>query len=667
MKPYNHLLQPIQVGSLTFRNRIVSSPTSVALLSDRGRINPDVIAYYEQKAAGGCAVVTVGESIVRIADGRSHPRQIPLDDPDEISGLSRLADAIHTHGAYASIQLSHGGGLCPPAFVGGQAIGPSKIIKDQEGTNGHPSPFYSRVRALSGEEIEELAESYGRAAALVRRCGFDMCMIHGGHGWLIHQFISQLTNHRTDEYGGPLENRMRFALLVIEKIREYTGRDFPIEFRMSGSERCPGGYGIDTGIEIAKLLDGKVDLIHVSAGTQEYVYSEALMHPTVFQKHGENVCLAAEIKKHVQTPVVAVGALSDPDKMEEILADGQADILALGRQLLADPYLPKKLAEGRSDEVVCCLRCHECFHAMMTRDDLLCTVNPSIGRELRFQELRPPAVRKKLLIAGGGPAGMAAAITAARRGHAVTLCEKSPQLGGALGIMQGVYIKRQILRFLALLENEMYKLPVKVRLETEVNETVIKEEKPDVLFAAVGSEPALPPIPGTGEPYVVQGARLNASGVSGQKVVVIGGGLVGCELAVELLQNGNTVTLLEMTDVLAAEAPHFHRVAMLECMKALEGVHTGMRVREIRDNAVYAENRDGETATFPADLAVLACGLRPNKALEAYRTLVPRYIPIGDCLHPAKIGDAVRQAVDMVVDMDTCTWHPDEARIVSHK
>ena len=250
---------------------------------------------------------------------------------------------------------------------------------------------------------------------------------------------------------------------------------------------------------------------------------------------------------------------------------------------------------------------------------------------------------------------MAAAITAARRGHAVTLCEKSPQLGGALGIMQGVYIKRQILRFLALLENEMYKLPVKVRLETEVNETVIKEEKPDVLFAAVGSEPALPPIPGTGEPYVVQGARLNASGVSGQKVVVIGGGLVGCELAVELLQNGNTVTLLEMTDVLAAEAPHFHRVAMLECMKALEGVHTGMRVREIRDNAVYAENRDGETATFPADLAVLACGLRPNKALEAYRTLVPRYIPIGDCLHPAKIGDAVRQAVDMVIDMDTCT------------
>lgn len=659
MIDYSNLLQTLEVGPLMFRNRIIASPTSVALLGDKGRITPEVIAYYEQKAAGGCAVVTVGESIVRIADGRSHPRQIPLDDPDEVTGLSRLADAIHAHGAYASIQLSHGGGLCPPFFVGGEAVGPSEIIKDQEGTNGHPSPFYSKVRALSREEIVELAKAYGRAAALIKRCGFDMCMVHGGHGWLIHQFISEITNHRDDEYGGSLENRMRFALLVIQKIREAAGADFPIEFRMSGSERCHGGYGIETGIEIAKILDGKVDLIHVSAGTQEFAYSEALMHPTVFQKHGENVCYAAEIKKHVQTPVVTVGALSDPDKMEEILASGQADVLALGRGLLADPFLPKKLAEGRPEDVVCCLRCHECFHAMMSRDDLQCTVNPSLGRELRFYNIRPSNKSKKVLIAGGGPAGMTTAIAAARRGHTVTLCEKTGELGGALHGMQGIYIKQQILRFLSRLEREVYSLPVRVRLNTPVTKDIVQEEQPDVLFAATGSEPVFPPIPGVNESYVVSGAKINASTVTGQRVVVIGGGLIGSELAVELVQSGNSVTLLEMTDTLAQDAPHFHRIALMEELKALEGVHTELRVTAIRDRTVIALTKEGTETTFPADLIVLACGLRPNRETETLRTLVPRYIPIGDCSGPGKLGNAVHQAVDMVLDMDSATAIPD--------
>lgn len=660
MSRYKHLMEPIKVGPLVFKNRIIASPTSIALLGDKGRITPDVIAYYENKAAGGCAVVTVGESIVRIADGRSHPKQIPLDDPDEVTGLTRLADAIHSHGAYASIQLSHGGGLCPPFFVGGEAIGPSEIIKDQEGTNGHPSPFYSKVRAMTVEDIHELAEAYGRAAALVKRCGFDMCMIHGGHGWLIHQFISEITNHRDDEYGGTLENRMRFALLIISKIRQYAGEDFPIEFRMSGSERCPSGYGVETGIEIAKILDGKVDLIHVSAGTQEYVYSEALMHPTVYQAHGENVCFAAEIKKHVKTPVVTVGALSDPDKMEQILSDSQADILAIGRGLIADPYMPKKLMEGRGEEVVCCLRCNECFNAMMTQDNLCCSVNPSIGRELRFASSLPPSVSKKILVAGGGPAGMSAAISAARRGHRVTLCEKSSELGGVLKDTEGVYIKQQILRFLKQLEKTVYTLPIKVRLNTEVNEALVQEEKPDVLFAAVGCQPVIPPIPGVDEPYVLVGAKLNASTINGKQIVIIGGGTVGCELAVELTQSGNRVTLLEMEERLSLDLALFNRVALLEEMKSLDAVRTGVRVSSIAENKVHAVTKSGENVSFSADVVVLACGLRSNRELESLRTKVPRYIPIGDCNKTAKIGNAVRSAVDMVVDMDTCLATPNE-------
>ena len=654
MKPYHNLLKPIQIGPLLLRNRIVSAPTSVALLADRGRITPEVIAYYAQKAAGGCAVVTVGESIVHIASGRSHPRQIPLDDPDEISGLTRLAKAIHEHGAHASIQLSHGGGLCPPFFVGGEAIGPSEIIKDREGTNGHPSPFYSKVRAMTSTEILELAEAFGRAAALVKRCGFDMCMLHGGHGWLLHQFISERSNHRSDEYGGSLKNRMRFPLLVIQKIRDYAGNDFPIEFRMSGSERCPDGYGIETGIEIAKILDGKVDLIHVSAGTQEYAYSEALMHPTVFQKHGENVCFAAEIKKHIHTPVVAVGALSDPEKMEQILSEGQADILALGRGLLADPYLPKKLMENRGEEVVCCLRCHECFHAMMTRDDLFCTVNPSIGHELRSASIRPPLVHKKILIAGGGPAGMAAAIVAARRGHTVTLCEKEDALGGVLHRMEGVYIKQQILRFLSQLERTTKELPIKLCVGTSISPEIILKEAPDVFISAVGSIPVIPPISGADENYVLLGAKLNTAALSNKRIVVIGGGAIGCEAAVELQQSGNEVTLLEMTAQLCPDAPRFHKIAMMEEMKALDALYTEIKVKEIRQHIVYAETLDGDTKEFPADIVVLACGLRPNHELEKFRSLVPQFVSIGDCSRPGKIGDAVHQALHTVLDMDTC-------------
>ena len=649
---FPHLLSPLNIGPLTLKNRIVSAPTSVPHLNENGTINSEVIAFYEEKARGGCAVVTVGESIVRIRDGKSHPRQIPLDHPEVMTGLTQLADAIHAHGAYASIELSHGGGLCPPDFIPGhEAIGPSDIIKDKDGTCGHPSAFYSKIHGLTEAEIAEIVADFGRAAALVKHCGFDLCMIHGGHGWLLHQFLSPLTNQRTDRFGGSLENRARFALMVIDSVRKAAGPNFPIEFRMSGSERTEGGFDLETGIGFAKLIDGKVDLIHVSAGTQENEYSEVLMHPSIFQQHGENVRYAAEIKQHVKTPVVTVGALSEPDKMEEILATGQADVLALGRQLMADPYLPKKLANGHPDWVVPCLRCHECMGSMMSTRTIRCTVNPVIGRE-RWESLRPPAASaKKVLIAGGGPGGMAAAIYAARRGHRVILCEASSRLGGALSFADRVDFKRNILLYESWLERTLPLEGVEVRLNTEVTPELVRHEAPDALFIAVGSDPIIPPFPGVDGANVIVGKTLTPDTPLGHRVTVIGGGLVGCETGIHLAKDGHEVTVVEMAPDVAMDCGHFHRVALMEELKRVT-LYTSTRCVSISAGGVTVQTPDGAEALISADTVVLAVGMRArSQKVDELRGLVAHTVVIGDCNRPGKILTAVRNGYDAAMDL----------------
>src|SRR5699024_5701311 len=278
------------------------------------------------------------------------------------------------------------------------------------------------VKALTKELIREIVEAYGKTAALAKRAGFEMLMIHGGHGWLINQFLSPYFNKRTDEYGGSLENRCRFAIEVLKSVRQAVGDKFPIEFRMRGSELFGGGYDLSGGVEIAKQIEPYIDLLHVSAGTYQRGFGDT--HPSMFKEHGCNVYLAAEIKKHVSVPVATIGALNSPEQMEKIIADGQADIVYMARALLADPYLPRKVTENRDQEIVHCLRCFTCMAERAATSTRRCTVNPLIGRELEGVEIQPAPVKKKVLVAGGGPGGLYAAWTAARRGHKVILCEK---------------------------------------------------------------------------------------------------------------------------------------------------------------------------------------------------------------------------------------------------
>ena len=640
---YENLLRPLKIGGITVKNRMFSAPTSLAELGAEEHYSKENIEYYKLRALGGAAVVPVGDVIVDLDTGRSHPQQVGINDPGAMPYLCAVADAIHSGGAMASVEIDHGGALCPPEFIGGQcAIGPS----------GYIDPWGDEVKEMTEEQIYWLADKYAEAAANAKAFGFDMVMLHGGHGWLIHQFLSPVTNHRADKWGGSLENRMRFPLLVIEKVRAAVGRQFPIEIRISGTEYIDGGYGLEEGIEIAKMLDGKVDLIHVSAGTQQEDYSAVLMHPGAFQQDMHNAYLAAEIKKHVKTPVLSVGAFNMPDAMEKFLAETGVDCIAMGRALVADPFLPRKVMEGRPEDITPCIRCGECQSGMIRNRVMRCTVNPYIGRECDVFHPIPTHKTKKVLIAGGGPAGMEAALRCVERGHEAILCEASDKLGALRFTDNNTDFKLPMRRYRNSQIQKVLRSGAEVRLNTPVTKEIVDEVKPDVLIAAVGSEPFAVPVPGHDGPNVVFGAYITPETKIGQKVVIIGGGFIGCEEAVDLAKKGHEVTILEMLDTLASECGRMHRIALMHELDVSDRITqaTGMRCTKIDETGVYAADKDGGEVFYPCDTVVMASGMRSRAdEVEALRPLVKEFYVIGDARKAAKIMNATRDAYDAVV------------------
>lgn len=643
---YEHLLSPIKLTGVTFKNRIFSAPTSLARLGADEQYTKENIEYYKLRALGGAAVVNVGEVIVDLKNGRSHPEQVGIDNPRSAAGLINLCDAIHAGGAMAAVELDHGGALCPPEFIGGKnAAGPSAYV----------DPWGDQIDEMTEERIYAAADAFAEAARLAKAYGFDMVTLHMGHGWLIHQFISPITNKRTDRWGGSIENRMRFPLLVVEKVRTAVGKAFPIECRISGSERTTGGYGIETGIEIAKALDGKIDLIHVSAGTQQEDFSAILMHPSVFQKDMENSNLAAEIKKHVKTPVLSVGAFNLPDDMEGFIADGHSDCIALARALVADPFLPNKIASGNEEYITPCLRCGECQSGMIRDGSMRCSVNPVIGRECDVFHPLPTYKKKKVLIVGGGVGGMQAALTAYERGHEVTLVEERPVLGGALKFADnGASFKLPMKRYRDSQIRKVMALPIDLRLNTRAGKALADEIEPDVIIAATGGEPFLLPVPGADGDNVLMGADVTEDTALAYKLVVIGGGLVGCELAVHFAGEGHEVVLLEMLPELAAECGRMHKIALLHEVETNEKISAavGMRCTRITPDGVYAVDADGKERFFECGNVIMAAGIRAkDDEREALRGLAPEFYAIGDAFRARKVMTAVREGYDAAVTL----------------
>lgn len=641
---YPHLCSPLKVGPLTLRNRMASAPTSLATLGPGGHPSLENIAYYELRAKGGACIVTMGDVIVH-GTGLAHPEAVLLTDPDVLPALVPLAEAIRRHGAVASIEIDHGGGKANPMF-----------------TSDHVSHGPSAIRAAGGYDVEpmsvdflhEIADAYGKGAAVAKLAGFQMVTLHAGHGWLIHQFLSPLTNHREDEYGGSFENRCRFMLEVIGRIRAHCGPDFPIEVRMSGTELADeqGGYTLADGVEIAKVLDGKVDLIHVSTGGG-HPCGGTVMHPSMFLPHGCNVYLAAEIKKHVSTPVATVGSLSEPDKMEQIIASGQADLVCMARALIADPYLPQKVMEGRPEDIRPCQRCYNCQGGMFVTRNMRCAVDPVIGNELRGQIPVPLTRPRKVLIVGGGPAGMVAAVTAAKRGHDVTLCEASDSLGGAIRYAKHVPFKRYLDDYLHYLIRQVGRAGVQVRLGTRVTPDLAEALAPDVLIAAVGARPIVPKLLGMDLPHVVMGGKAHeVIGTLGQRVAIIGGGLVGTELAIHLADLGKRPVVLEMRGDYAVDSNPQHKNAIHWQKEHLIDFRLNTRVTAVTPEGLEAVDQAGQPVFVPADSVVVAVGYRADETqVEALRFTAPEFHWIGDCYRPGKVGDAVRMGYYTALDL----------------
>ena len=648
-RQYPHLSSPITIGRTTFRNRMFSAPMGGTDIANDGCIGPKSTAFYELRGKGGAAAVTVSELMVHPATDGSHAYHLDESILNSLACATYTADAIRRHGAIPSLELSHSG-----QFAGTYMTDKSKQHGlaqwgPCDGTRADGVP----VRALTHEMIDEIVAAYGHVAGLAKRAGFEMLMIHGGHGWLINQFLSPLFNHRSDEYGGSLENRCRFAIQVLKAVREAVGPFFPIEFRLSGAEFCEGGYDVDEGVRIACQLEPYIDLLHVSAGTYQKTFG--ITHPSMFEEHGRNVFLAAEIKKHVKVPVATIGGLNDPAQMEEIIASGKADVIYMGRALLADPYLPRKVVENRPDDIVRCLRCFTCMAERAATSTRRCTVNPIIGREMEGDEVVPvaPERRKRVVVAGGGPGGLYAAWTAARRGHGVILLEKEPELGGILKSEQALPFKHEMYELTGIYERFCRQAGVDIRLSTTATPELVEELGAEALIIAVGSEPLVPPIPGLdgSNVIVVNNYYLEKEKV-GDEVVVMGGGLAGCECAVHLAQEGKRVSLVEMRDALAPDANVRHRpLLMAQIDKLGIDVRLGHQALSVGVDGVTCKVGEDEVLV-PGSTVVCALGQRSRTAtVQALQDAAPFVRVIGDAARVSTITNAVYWGYHAALDI----------------
>ncbi len=658
MGKFDHLFSPLKVGKFTYKNRIESAPMAFALIACNPEVADKSFRKLEAPARGGYACVAVGELDVNFKDAI----RIPLPEVDftqtdgyVVEKVGEYARRIKKHGAIAICELMHAGAEKVPLGPGQETIGPNDEVR----------PNGMKVRAMTQEDMERITGDFVTCAKFVKNCGYDGVLIHGGHGFLFTQFLSPAYNKRTDEYGGSLENRAKLPVMILKAIREAMGPDFLLELRISGDDGIEGGVTPEETGQFVAMLEEIIDSVQISAG----LYYDAVkthQFTSMYAEHGCNARLSEIVKKYTTLPVGVVGGINSPEQMEKIIAEGQADFIVLGRQSLADPEIAIKAKEGKEDLIRRCIRCYKCFpgspeegYKDLPFDSMelaklvgYCTINPLANLPFDPYELEPSKDLKKVLIIGGGPAGMQAAITAFDRGHKVTLAEKTDKLGGLLFFTDQEPDKIDLMNFKNVLIREVENRDIEVLLNTTADGDLIDRIKPDHIIIATGSEPVTPKIPGIEHAH--QSLKAYRGEIScGRKVIMIGGGLIGSEQGLHIAKSGHDVTIVEMLPRIADESYGMYREALVsEIAKQNITIMENTKCLEIGEKFVKVLLPDGQEKRIEADTILYSLGMKSISFDEIKDKAGDLSVDIiGDAIKPGKVDQAISSAYHAAVNI----------------